>query len=85
MLDDMNSPTAVDRVTTSSTPVSTSDLVVATGVHKRYRAGDQEVEALRGVDVRIGAGELVAVVGPSGNGKTTLLNCLSGLDSIDAG
>jgi putative ABC transport system ATP-binding protein len=60
-------------------------LLTARGVTKTYRTGSQEVAALRGVDLEIGAGELVMVMGPSGNGKTTLLNCLSGLDDIDAG
>jgi putative ABC transport system ATP-binding protein len=60
-------------------------ILVARGVRKTYRSGAQEVEALRGIDVDIWPGELVMVMGPSGNGKTTMLNCLSGLDDIDAG
>jgi putative ABC transport system ATP-binding protein len=55
------------------------------GVVKTYRTGTHAVRALHGVDLDIHAGELVMVMGPSGNGKTTLLNCLSGLDDIDAG
>ena len=60
-------------------------ILAARGVRKTYRTGAHEVEALRGIDVDIWAGELVMVMGPSGNGKTTMLNCLSGLDDIDAG
>jgi len=60
-------------------------LLVAEGVRKVYRTGEVEVTALRDLDLRVAAGELVAVMGPSGSGKTTLLNCLSGLDDIDAG
>ncbi|MEY2454653.1 MAG: putative transport system ATP-binding protein [Acidimicrobiaceae bacterium] len=60
-------------------------ILVARGVRKTYRSAAQDVEALRGIDVDIWPGELVMVMGPSGNGKTTMLNCLSGLDSIDAG
>jgi putative ABC transport system ATP-binding protein len=59
-------------------------ILVAEGVRKTYR-GAVEVEVLKGIDLTVHAGELVAVMGPSGNGKTTLLNCLSGLDEIDAG
>jgi putative ABC transport system ATP-binding protein len=54
-------------------------------VQKTYRTGTQHVDALRGVDLDVRPGELLMVMGPSGNGKTTMLNCLSGLDDIDAG
>jgi len=54
-------------------------------VSKTYETGTISVEALRGVDLRVGRGEVVAVMGPSGCGKTTLLNCLSGLDDVSAG
>ena len=64
---------------------SLQPILSARGVTKTYRTGSREVAALRGVDLDVHAGELVMVMGPSGNGKTTLLNCLSGLDGIDAG
>jgi putative ABC transport system ATP-binding protein len=63
-----------------------TDLIVdARGVRKTYAAGDVRVEALRGVDFAVRRGEMVAIMGPSGCGKTTLLNCLSGIDTFDAG
>lgn len=64
---------------------TTDPVLAARGVTKTYRTGTHEVHALRGVDLDVHAGELVMVMGPSGNGKTTLLNCLSGLDDIDGG
>ena len=60
-------------------------ILSARGVSKTYRSGSLEVPALRNVDIDVDAGEFVTVMGPSGNGKTTLLNCLSGLDDIDEG
>lgn len=62
------------------------DVVISTeDLHKYYGARDQKVHALRGLSISIEKGEIVGVMGPSGCGKTTLLNCLSGLDSIDYG
>src|SRR5215216_408571 len=60
-------------------------MVEARNVDKTYAANGVRVHALRDVDLRIGRGEMVAIMGPSGSGKTTLLNCLSGLDRIDGG
>jgi len=65
--------------------VAEQPILVARGVRKTYRTASQEINALQGIDVDIWPGELVMVMGPSGNGKTTMLNCLSGLDDIDAG
>jgi putative ABC transport system ATP-binding protein len=60
-------------------------IVEAHGVRKAYDTGVVRVNALRGIDLELAQGEMVAIMGPSGCGKTTLLNCLSGLDSIDDG
>ncbi len=65
--------------------MSTSPIVEARSIVKTYDTGVVRVDALRGLDLTLERGEMAAIMGPSGCGKTTLLNCLSGLDSVDAG
>ncbi|MGH3186694.1 MAG: ABC transporter ATP-binding protein [Streptosporangiaceae bacterium] len=54
-------------------------------VEKVYRSGRVGFPALSGVDLCIGAGELVAITGPSGSGKTTIINLIAGIDRPTAG
>jgi len=60
-------------------------IISARGVVKTYDTGSATVQALKKIDFAVERGEMVAVMGPSGCGKTTLLNTLSGLDTIDEG
>jgi putative ABC transport system ATP-binding protein len=78
-------PTAIAVQAEATTPGIAAPIVEASGLTKTYETGAVRVEALRGVDLSLERGEMVAIMGPSGCGKTTLLNCLSGLDSIDSG
>ena len=64
---------------------ASSPVIAASGVVKTYLQGDEEIRALRGVDLSIDAGEFLAITGASGSGKSTLLHILGGLDRPDAG
>ena len=71
----------------------TSDFVLQTfmsflearGLVKSYPVGGQSLTVLRDLDLQVEAGEMVAIVGASGVGKSTLLHVLGGLDRVDQG
>jgi putative ABC transport system ATP-binding protein len=58
---------------------------VARGLTKTYGSGPTAVQALRGVDMEVRAGEFIVLLGASGSGKSTLLNILGGLDHASGG
>ena len=59
--------------------------VSARGVAKSYKVSESTLNILRGLDLDVEAGEMIAIVGASGVGKSTLLHVLGGLDQPDAG
>ena len=65
--------------------VTATPVIEAIDLYRFFHAGDDETLALRGVSIRVNAGDVVAVTGPSGSGKSTLLACLAGLDEPDGG
>src|SRR5574340_1588732 len=54
-------------------------------VIKRFPVGDTEITILRGVSFQVQTGEFLSIVGPSGNGKSTLLNMITGIDRPTSG
>ncbi|MBU1191519.1 MAG: ABC transporter ATP-binding protein [Gammaproteobacteria bacterium] len=68
-----------------SAPPLKPALIELAAVTKVYGSGEAAMQALRGIDLRIEAGDFVAVMGPSGSGKSTCLNILGCLDTPSAG
>jgi polar amino acid transport system permease protein len=75
-------PGAIEGDTPAAARVAAHRLAIeAIGVHKRY--GDHHV--LKGIDLRVTAGEVISIIGPSGSGKTSLIRTLNGLETLDDG
>jgi putative ABC transport system ATP-binding protein len=62
-----------------------SPVIHATGLRLTLGQGDAQVEVLRGIDLTVGAGESLALLGPSGSGKSSLLAVMAGLERASAG
>ena len=62
-----------------------SEFVVMKNVKKTYKMGEVMIHAVDGVDIEIHKGEFAVIVGPSGAGKTTVLNMLGGMDRVTSG
>jgi putative ABC transport system ATP-binding protein len=60
-------------------------LIRLSGITKTYGGGQAAFQALKGIDLAIGAGDFVAVMGPSGSGKSTVMNILGCLDTPTSG
>ena len=66
-------------------PVPTRAILLLTDITKVYQMGEVEVRALKGVSLRVDPGEMVAIMGASGSGKSTMLNVIGTLDRPSSG
>lgn len=60
-------------------------MIELSGINKSYQIGARTIPVLRDINLRVGEGEFIAIMGSSGSGKSTLLNILGILDDYDAG
>ncbi len=78
-------PGVEERIGANADGPHPGDVIVTNDLWKTYEMGDQQVHALRGLDIRIRHNEYVAIMGPSGSGKSTLMNLIGCLDSPTRG
>src|SRR5690242_17755167 len=80
----MSSDPALEPAAAGARPAA-APFIVARGIRKSYVVGGNRLRVLRDLDLTVQAGEMVAIVGASGVGKSTLLHVLGGLDRADNG
>jgi len=78
-------PTELDTTPESADGPIDGEVIVTSNLWKTYEMGEQQVNALCGINLRIRHNEYVAIIGPSGSGKSTLMNLIGCLDSPTQG
>ena len=79
----MTAPAA--RIPQDQPPTAADGMIVCDRLVRSYTGEGIEVQALQGLDLLIAEGELTALIGAAGSGKSTLMNILAGLDTPTAG
>jgi ABC-type nitrate/sulfonate/bicarbonate transport system ATPase subunit len=75
----------IELVALDAAPRRAAAKLVIDGVSKRFGSGADAVQALKPIDIAVGAGEFITIVGPSGCGKSTLLNIVAGFETPTTG